>query len=348
MSARIAIRLGVVPVSVRVRTRVVVVVVAAIAALVGAALYVMTLGDFPLSISQVYAALFTQTDEFTRFIVVSLRLSRVVAAALAGAALGTAGAIFQGVARNPLVAPDIIGVNNGAALVAVTLIVIVGAPFSVVWIGALAGGLVAGAVVYTLSLKRGLSRYRMVLVGVGVNAICVAGIGYVLTRGEIDVVQQAVTWQIGSLFGVGWESLPPLAVAIAVLLPVAFGMSGRLAMLQLGDEAALALGIRVERDRLILLATAVGLAAAAVAVAGPIGFVAFVSPHIARILCRGSGPGIVPASAAIGTVMVLVADALGQRLFAPIQLPVGVFTSIIGAPYFLLLLYRSNRTGRTA
>lgn len=301
-------------------------------------------GDFPLTPVEVLATLVGGGDETSRFVVWTLRLPRLLDAVLVGAALAVSGTVFQALTRNPLVAPDIIGVNSGAALAAVAVIIL-GAPTALLAPAAFAGGLAAAIVVYLLAWRHGLSSYRLVLVGIGVNAVATAGIGFLLTRGEIWEVQRATIWLIGSLYATDWGDVGLMAATLAVLLPGTLLLGPELGVLQLGDEAASGLGVRVERMRLVLVVAAVGLAAIAVTVAGPIGFVAFIAPHLARRLARASGAGVIPAAAAIGALLIIASDVVARRIVDPAQLPVGILTVILGAPYFLWLLSRANRMG---
>jgi iron complex transport system permease protein len=188
--------------------------------------------------------------------------------------------------------------------------------------------------------------YRLVLVGIGVAALLQAGISYVLTRGQIFEVAQAYVWLVGSLNGRGWEHVWPLAVTLAALLPAGLALGRRLEALQLGDDVARALGVRVERARLALLAVAIVLTGVAVSAAGPIAFVAFIAPHIARRVCGSVSPvAVVPVAAGSGALVMLAADLAGRLMFAPTEIPVGIVTSIVAAPYFLYLLRRANRLG---
>ena len=201
---------------------------------------------------------------------------------------------------------------------------------------------------YALAWRGGVQGYRLVLVGIGVAAALEAGVSYLLTRGQIYEVQEAYIWIVGSLNGRGWNHVWPLVIALAALLPLALVLSRSLEALQLGDDIAKALGVGVERSRLGLLLVALGLTAIAVASAGPIAFVAFVAPHIARrISGTVSPPAILPVAAAAGALLLLCADLAGRLLFAPTEIPVGIVTAIIAAPYFLYLLRRANRIGAT-
>jgi iron complex transport system permease protein len=199
--------------------------------------------------------------------------------------------------------------------------------------------------VYLLAWEGGVGRYRLVLIGIGVAALTEAGIGYLLTRGQIFDVQEATIWLVGSLSSAGWPDVLLMSLVVGALLPVTFLMARSLTTLQLGDDTAAGLGVSLERTRLILVAIGVALAAFAVTVGGPIAFVAFIAPHLARRLGRVSGSGLVPASAAIGALLLLASDILARRLIDPADLPVGIITAIIGAPYFLWLLVRTNRLG---
>jgi iron complex transport system permease protein len=335
--------------SLRVDVRVLVV----LTTLAAATLVVFTLsiarGEFPIAPLDVLATLVGAGDDTTNFIVLDLRLPRALTAVLAGGALGIAGAIFQDVARNPLVAPDVIGISSGASLAAIAVIVFGNASGALsVPLAALGGALVAGVVLYALAWRGGVQGYRLVLVGIGVAALLTAGINYVLTRGQIYEIAQAYVWLVGSLNGRGWEQVWPLAATLALLLPAGLALGRQLEALQLGDEVARALGVGVERARLALLTVAIVLTGVAVSAAGPIAFVAFIAPHIARRVSATVSPsGVLPVAAASGALLVLGSDLAGRLLFAPTEIPVGIVTAIVAAPYFLHLLRRANRLGIT-
>jgi iron complex transport system permease protein len=325
-----------------------------VAATFGAVVASVAVGEFPIAPLDVLRALFGAGDSATSFIVVDLRLPRALTGVLAGAALGVAGAVFQDVTRNPLVAPDIVGVAGGAALVAVALIVF-GPSEAPVSLAALAGALATGALLYLLARRHGVQGHRLVLVGIGVAAFMQAGITYVLAKGRIFEVAEAYVWLVGSLNGRGWEQVWPLAATLALVLPALLAFGRALDVLALGDEVATGLGLRVERARLALLAGAVVLTGVAVAATGPIGFVAFISPHITRGITRHPGRRRVegfPAgtrdrllvAACVGALLVCLADLVGRLAFSPTQIPVGIVTSVIAAPYFLLLLRRAGVT----
>lgn len=304
----------------------------------------ISVGDFPIPLVEVPRAIFGFGSDDAEFIVRTLRLPRALTGVLVGIAFGLSGAIFQSLARNPLASPDIIGISAGASASAVFVIVVLGGSYLVVSFGALGGALIAAFAIYVLAWKRGVSPYRLVLVGIGISAMLASVTSYLLTRAEIYDAQRATVWLTGSLNGRGWEHVRPVGIALALLFPAALWRSRSLRILQLGDDMAAGLGVGVERSRIALLVVGVALAAVATASAGPVGFVAFVAPAIARRLTRSSLT-IVPA-ALTGGLLVLVADLVARRLFAPTELPVGVVTGVVGAPYLLWLLARANRIGR--
>jgi iron complex transport system permease protein len=305
----------------------------------------LTVGDFSIPLADVVSTLVGAGDSDSDFIVRTLRLPRGLVGLLVGAAFGLAGAIFQRIARNPLASPDVIGINAGAAAAAVFVIVVVhGSATQVTW-GALGGAMLTAAAIYLLSYRRGVTGYRLVLVGIAAAAMLTSVTSYLLTRAEIYEAQRAMVWLTGSLNGRSWDHVRPVTIALAVLVPVAVALGRHLRTLDLGDDTANGLGTRVQAVRAGLLLAAVALTAVAVACAGPIGFVAMVSPQIARRLVRGSSAALLP-SAALGALLLTASDLVARRLFAPTELPVGIVTAVLGAPYLLFLLARANRIGR--
>jgi iron complex transport system permease protein len=303
----------------------------------------VSVGDFSIPLRDVVGeitGLGGSSD--SSFIVRTLRLPRALTAVLVGAAFGVSGQIFQRMV--PLASPDILGVSAGAAVAAVWCIVVLTVSSSTVTVAALGGSMTTVVLIYLLAIKQGLSSYRLVLVGIGLTAMLEAAVAYLLTRAEIYDAQRAFVWLTGSLNGRGWEYVRPLTIALVVLLPVALVNARELRALELGDDCARGLGVGVHRSKLVLSFSGAALAAVATAAAGPIGFVALVSPQIARRLVGERSTGIVPA-ALVGAAIIVYADPLGRRIFAPTELPVGVVTAMVGAPYLLWLLARSNRVG---
>ena len=335
-------RLAVGPVSVRLDGRVLGVVLGLVAAavvLLGVALMV---GDFPLSAGQVWGSLIGAGSPEADFVVRTLRLPRALTAALVGMAFGLSGALLQRITANVLASPDLIGITAGASAGAVGTIVLLGSVGVLVTTGALVGGLGSAAAMYVLAWRRGVTGTRLVLVGIGLNAALTAVTHYLLSRAEITDAQRAVVWLTGSLNGRSWDHVVPMALAMLVLAPLALSQGRGLRTLQLGDDAARGLGLRVQLVRSVLVLAAVLLAAAATAAAGPIAFVALAAPPLAQRLCSGRGVRLVPAMGA-GAVIVLAADLVAQHLLG--GLPVGVATALVGAPYLLFLLSRAGRIG---
>ena len=296
----------------------------------------------PLNVIRTVLGLPTDNPDYG-FVINTLRLPRVIVAFLVGVALAIAGTILQGLTRNPLAAPEIIGVEAGAGLAAVTLIVLLSSvPSFYLPIIAFLGALVAGMLVYGFAWDRGSSPIRFILVGIGVEAIASALIRLMITFGDIHDVSQALVWLAGSVYGRTWDHVQALLPWLIVFIPLSFFSARELNTLSLGDEVARGLGSRVEWQRGVLLITCVALAGASVATAGTIGFVGLMSPHLARQLVGTSHEGLMPTAALVGGLMVALADLLGRSLFAPIELPCGVITAAVGAPYFLYLLYRNR------
>lgn len=314
-------------------------------ALVMAVLSIGT-GDYPMSFAEVLRTLAGNGLPADDFIVNEVRLPRAVTALLVGAALGLSGAVFQSLVRNPLASPDILGFTHGAATGALIAIFVFGGGSLALSGGALAGGVLTGLAVYVLAWRGGLHGYRLILIGIGIAAILTGVNGYLLTRGQVFEVGRAVLWMTGSLDGRGWKDAQPLMVVLAVLLPVVLlGCARGLRMMEMGEDAAYALGVRVERIRVTLLAAAVLLASFAAAAAGPVAFVALTAPQLAKRLTRAPGPNLLPALG-MGAALLVTADWLAQRVFAGNQLPVGVVTGVLGGCYLVWLLATERRAGR--
>jgi iron complex transport system permease protein len=305
----------------------------------------MTVGSYRLSAGQVVASLLhLGRDPAVDFIVRELRLPVAAAALGVGLALGVAGSVFQRLLANPLASPDFIGVTSGASLLAVASIVLFQATSAWISGSALLGALLSAAVIYLLAWRHGISGYRFILIGVGVSEFLLSITGYLIARAEIYEAREAMTWLVGSVGQAGPGELRVLLVALAVLGPVALALDRPLRALELGDDAARALGARVELVRLGLLAVALVLVAFATAVAGPLLFVALVAGPVARRLL-GPAPGGLAAAALAGAIVVLGADLLVQHAL-PVALPTGVVTGAVGAPYLVWLLVTVNREGR--
>lgn len=327
--------------SARVHLRALVVSALLLAATLGGALVALCLGDLPLTVPDVVLAFAGQSDGMVRTVVLEWRAPRVLAALVFGAALGVSGAIFQSLTRNPLASPDIIGLSAGSYTGALIVIIVLGGGTYLVAGGALVGGLAAAALGYLLAYRDGVQGFRLIVVGIGISAMLGAVSTMLILRARLEIAMTAAIWGAGSLNSVGWaEVLPAAAVVVAALLVVA-GLVAPMRQLELGDDAARALGVRAEPVRLALVVCGVALTAAVTAFAGPIAFVALAAPQIARRLTGSAGTALVP-SALLGAFVLVVSDVVAQHLL-PQPLPVGIVTIVVGGGYLVWLLVREAR-----
>jgi len=278
------------------------------------------------------------------FVIFVLRLPRILTALLVGVGLAIAGTLTQGITRNPLAAPSIIGVNAGASLAAVTLLILLpNTPPAALPFAAFGGAIAVSLLIYLFAWQGGSSPLRLILVGVGFSLIGGAFTNILIALGQVNRANQALVWLAGSVYGRTWEQVLALFPWIAIGGILAFCWARELNVLHLGDETARGLGSRVERQRGFLLLLAAALAGASVATAGTIGFVGLMAPHLARQLVGPTHEELLPTAALLGGTMVVLADLLGRVLFAPLELPCGTIAAIIGAPYFLYLLIRDRQ-----
>ncbi|WP_396653630.1 FecCD family ABC transporter permease [Microbacterium sp. WCS2018Hpa-9] len=303
----------------------------------------LMIGNTFYPLDEVIRVILGETVPGASFTVGELRLPRAVLAILSGFAFGIAGVSFQTLLRNPLASPDIIGISNGAGAAAVFGIIVLSVNGPVVSLLALGGAVVTAGVIYLLSIKNGFAGTRLILIGIGVAAMLQSVISYMLSRAASWDIQTAMQWLTGSLNNASWERVMPLAIAAAIILPLMLSQGRSLGALQLGDDSASGLGVRVNVTRLLIILGAVALLAFATAATGPIAFVAFMAgPIAARI--TGPGANLLVPSAFVGAVLVLGGDLLGQFAFGD-RYPVGVITGVLGAPYLIFLLIRTNRSG---
>lgn len=333
------------PVSLRVNPRAVGVVIAlGLIALTGMVLSV-GYGEYPVTPQDVVKTVLGlgTADGTNAFIVNTLRLPRSLVAFLVGVGLAVSGTILQGLTRNVLAAPDVVGVNAGAGLAAVTLIVALpSVPAAFLPPAAFGGALVVAAILYGLAWRGRSSPMRLILVGVGIGAVATALTTTMIVFGDINDVSRALIWLTGSVYGRTWEHVWSLLPWLALFAPLAFFSGRHLNALGLGDEVAAGLGVRVEIERGLLLLASVALAGSAVATAGTVSFVGLMAPHIARSLVGPLHGGLLPTAAMTGGALVVVADLVGRAAFAPVEIPCGIVTSVVGVPFFLYLLYRSR------
>lgn len=340
-AARTAISAG----RARQRRRYTLIVATVLVVALALALAALSFGAAGVTPDRVLATLFGGGDKVDRFVVLNLRLPRILAALLVGAAFALAGAVFQSTLRNPLASPDILGIAQGASLGAVWAILGLGVGGAAVAGLAFGGALLVAFVIWLAAWRQGLHGIRFVLVGVGMSYVCGSTVAWLLARSDIRQAQTALHWTVGSVGDVRGTELAVLALGVtagAVAIAVASRVLGPLS---LGDDHAAALGVRVHAGRVLLLVLAVGLVAVATSVAGPIAFVALIAPAVARRLLGGGGAALA-ASTCVGALLVLVADVIGQFALPGFTAPVGIVTGVIGAPYLLWLLARTERTSR--
>ena len=318
--------------------------VAALAAAVIAAFFVtLMIGNTIYSFDEVVRVILGETVPGASFTVGELRLPRAAMAALTGLAFGLAGVTFQTMLRNPLASPDIIGISDGASAAAVFAIVILAVNDTLVSVFALVGAVIVAFAIYLLANKGGFAGTRLILIGIGVAAMLDSTVAYILSKAASWDLQTAMKWLTGSLNGATWQSVVPLAVASVILVPVLLSQSRNLDVLRLGDDSAAGLGVHIRRTRILLILGAVCLLAFATAASGPIAFVAFMAgPIAARIV--GAGASLVLPAGLVGALLVLMADLIGQYALGT-RYPVGVVTGVLGAPYLIYLLIRTNRSG---
>jgi iron complex transport system permease protein len=305
----------------------------------------LSMGTVQVSPPDVLQALMGNADPMTAFVVNELRLSRVVAGLLSGAALAMAGCLMQTLARNRLATPGIIGIDNAATAFAVASVVGVGlslAPSAM----ALAGAACATAIAFGLAGANGTRGYRFIVAGIGIGAIAGAVTQVLLSRVAIDAANAAYPWTVGSLNARSGNSVLVLAIGLAAGYAILMLISRALNTLQFSDAVAIALGTRLKATRILGLALSVLLTGLAVSVCGPVGLIALLAPELARTICR---PGKVPltASALAGATFMVAADLLGRTLFSPLEIPVGIITAIVGSPYLLWILLKPSRRSLT-
>ncbi|MEM8571056.1 MAG: iron ABC transporter permease [Pseudomonadota bacterium] len=308
--------------------------------LIGVAVFV---GDQPLPPLSVLGALWqsAQTDPATAMIVSDVRLPRAVLAALVGIALAVAGTITQAVMRNPLAEPGLLGINAGAALAA--LIVLVWIPnVRASWLpwAASGGALIMASLIYALSWRGGASSNRIILIGIGLSALAGAGANFISAFGDVQAVQRAMVWLSGSLQDSRWVRAEVTALWLFLPVLLVWASARELDLLAYGDDTGRSLGQRVEVSRALMIFACTLISGAAVAAAGLIAFVGLIAPHLAR---RFTGPGhaeVLPLAAMIGACLVLAADTLGRTIIAPAQLPAGLVAALIGAPFFGYLIWK--------
>lgn len=308
----------------------------------GVALFSLRSGAVTLDFAQVFNALTGSAPRNITLVVTEWRLPRVMMALLVGAALGISGAIFQSLMRNPLGSPDVMGFNTGAWSGVLVAMVLFGQHLTAITLAAMAGGILTSLIVWALAWRDGIETFRLIIIGIGMRAMLMAFNTWLLLQASLETSLSAGLWFAGSLNGLTWAKTLPAAPLILLMFVCALLLVKRMRLLEMGDDSACALGVSVERSRLMLMLVAVVLTAAATAIAGPISFIALVAPHIARRLSGTARWGLTQ-SALCGSLLLLAADLCAQQLFMPYQLPVGVVTVSLGGIYLIVLLVQESR-----
>ncbi|WP_431027762.1 FecCD family ABC transporter permease [Lysinibacillus sp. LZ02] len=303
----------------------------------------LMLGNTIYPVKDVISVLLGEQVKGASFAVGTIRLPRMIAGVFAGFAFGVGGYIFQTMLRNPLANPNVIGITAGSSAAAVFCIIVLQASNTMVSIASVVGGLATVLIIYALSKGSSFSIGRLILIGIGIQAMLNAFISYLMLIGKTHDIPTAMRWLSGSLNGAKMETLYPLMMTVCIFAPILIFFGKRLEMLELGEQAATSLGVDTNKTRLILIISSVLIIALATATTGPIAFVAFLSGPIAKKLVGVGFSNIIPAGL-IGIILVLAADLIGQFAFVT-RYPVGVITGILGAPYLIYLLIRINRKG---
>lgn len=310
-----------------------------IAAIAAAAL---SQGDHPVSWSDLGAALTgdATASRQAALVVMDLRLPRLLLAFLVGAALAVAGAVAQAILRNPLAEPGLLGINAGAGLAAMVVMVgLPSAPMLLLPVAGFCGASAMAAAIHALAWRGGTTAPRLILIGIALGSVALAGTTLIATLGDIRQVQRALIWLSGSVHHADWKSVEVLALWLVLPMALILSTTRELDLISLGDLPARSVGQRVDLIRGLMVALCTALAGAAVSAAGLIGFVGLIAPHVARRLAGPFHARLVPVSALLGGALVMAADLVGRTIAAPVQLPAGLLTALIGAPFFAYLLW---------
>ena len=307
----------------------------------------LSIGVISITPNDIIRTLLGNGTDKQELVLLQIRLPRMVMALLIGSGLALSGAILQGLSRNSLADPGILGINAGAGVTVVLCIYFlqgkyITSPFFLP-LFAFVGAMTIAIIIYILSWNRGVDPSRLLLVGIGINALCSALLIILQLKMDPRDFQKALIWLTGSIWGAQWKYTWALAPWIIFLLPVSFLKAKTLNVFQLGESVPIALGVHVERQRRLLLCLSAAVAGACVAVGGGISFVGLLAPHLARRLTGPNYYSLLPLSALIGAALLLLADMIGRNILAPADIPVGIVISIIGAPYLIyMLLTRKN------
>jgi ferric citrate transport system permease protein len=306
---------------------------------IAAALWGLSVGAVAIPVDVIINTLFDLDGEQQGYIILRSRLPRMVLALLAGGSLALSGAIIQAVIRNPLASPNIIGINAGAALFALGLVLFFPAvPQAWMPLAACLGGVSAAGFVIVVGHYRSLSAIHLALIGVAVGFVFEAGVDYLLITSSDSESSAPMIWLTGSLWGRTWGHVVIAWVPLLALSAIALVLSYRLDLIALGEGTATGLGLNVPRQRLLLLLVATLLASVTVAVVGVMGFIGLMAPHIARRMVGGSHRLMLPVAALVGMLLVVLADGIGRAIAPPIEVSAGILAALIGAPFFVYIM----------
>ncbi len=315
-----------------------------IALLAVAACVALSVGSAGYSVPEILRALFGGEKSTVRVVVLNLRLPRLILSVLIGASLSAAGALLQSVMRNPLADPGIIGVSAGAGTAATTVLLLFPEMTGALPLFAFGGAALACVLIYALAWKGGVDPVRIILSGVAINSV-LGAYNSLLQLLNSDSLEGVLAFMSGSLSGRSWQQVRVLAVYAGIGIALAFVCVRSANTLQLGDEMAKSLGVNVNLSRILLSAVSAFLAAATVSVAGMIGFVGLVVPHIARMLVGSDYKVMLPTSVLLGALVLMIADTAGRTLIPGMEIPVGIVMAAAGGPFFLYMLRRSGKVG---
>ncbi len=332
------------PLKIRIDVRNLIISLIVAAVILVLAVFALSVGTLHLSVNEVFSVLTGETTGIERTVVLEWRLPRVLVAIVCGAALAVSGSIFQSITKNPLGSPDIIGFSTGSYTgVLVVLLVLKINSYTSIALGALIGGFATAILIYFLAFRNGIQGFRLIIVGIAIATILSSVNAMLLLQSKTEAGATAAAWEVGSLNGVDWEHSIPAMILVLILLMFAFALRRPLRELELGEDTAKSHGIHITRTQAILIFNAVALTAASAALIGPVAFVALAAPQIA-IRFTKSGGSFVPV-AAVGSLLLLAADILAQRMIPGTILPVGVVTLSFGGIYLVWLLFKQARSG---
>lgn len=310
----------------------------------------LSFGETKFSIWTVIKTLFGEGSRTETLIISKFRLPRTLAAFLVGASLALAGSIVQTIVKNPLASPELLGISYGGlfgALLFLTLFTDLTANSLTVSIAympifAFLGALLAAILVYVLAFKRGVTPYRLILVGIAISGAMQAMSNILIIRGPMIIKFEANSWLTGTVYGTGMTEVKIIAIWLVVFVMISLHFIRELNVHNLDDQMVISVGSRLEKKRFVLLLISTALAAGAVSIGGAIGFVGLIAPHLCRKIGSNSFGNMLPLTLLVGGTLVVLADFIGRTIFYPIEVPSGVFTALIGAPFFMYLLYKHN------